>query len=151
MKKVLKKFLVVSSICLLLLVINCSFVNAEGLNETTVNEMYLNDEVFLNDITNDVPETNTIDDDSEILNIVNEIWEDYLDQTGSNGEKILNEQSEVNSIVNTVVNVEVGTKLPQTGEETNEIVMFLSVIIVLGVIWLGLMLVIDHIKGRMDK
>lgn len=43
------------------------------------------------------------------------------------------------------------TKLPQTGEETNTFVTWLSIVILLGVFWLGAMLLIDREKKKMTK
>lgn len=68
--------------------------------------------------------------------------------TGSNSENTnqssLNELEEVNTIKN-------DTKLPQTGEETNEFAKWLSIAIFLGIFWLVSMLLIDREKKKMTK
>lgn len=43
------------------------------------------------------------------------------------------------------------TKLPQTGEKTNVFTQWLSIVIILGIIWLGSMLLIDREKKKMTK
>lgn len=43
------------------------------------------------------------------------------------------------------------TKLPQTGEETNIFANWLSIVILLGIFWLGSMILIDHEKKKMTK
>ena len=43
------------------------------------------------------------------------------------------------------------TKLPQTGEETHTFVTWLSAVILLGIFWLGSMLLIDREKKKMTK
>lgn len=43
------------------------------------------------------------------------------------------------------------TKLPQTGEETNIFVKWLSIVITLGVFWLGSMLLIEYEKKNMKE
>lgn len=43
------------------------------------------------------------------------------------------------------------TKLPQTGEETNTFVSWLSMLVILGIFWLGSMLLIDREKKKMIK
>lgn len=43
------------------------------------------------------------------------------------------------------------TKLPQTGEETNAFVTWLSTVVLLGIFWLGSMLLIDREKKKMTK
>lgn len=45
----------------------------------------------------------------------------------------------------------IDTKLPQTGEETNTFVTWLSIAISLGLFWLGSMLLIEHEKKKMIK
>lgn len=57
-----------------------------------------------------------------------------------------------NNIENNVDNNEENvTKLPQTGEETNVFTQWLSIVIILGIIWLGSMLLIDREKKKMTK
>lgn len=43
------------------------------------------------------------------------------------------------------------TKLPQTGEETNIFANWLSIVILLGIFWLGSMILIDHEKKKMTR
>ena len=49
---------------------------------------------------------------------------------------------------NTVNN---NTKLPQTGEETNIFANWLSIVILLGIFWLGSMILIDREKKKMTR
>lgn len=51
---------------------------------------------------------------------------------------------------NNTMNI-IDTKLPQTGEEDSLIVRYLSSVIILGIVWLGSMLLIDREKKKMEK
>ena len=68
---------------------------------------------------------------------------------------ILGETEELsNEVQNNVIGTDTNendTKLPQTGEETNVFVKWLSVAIPLGIFWLVSMLLIDREKKKMTK
>lgn len=66
-----------------------------------------------------------------------------LGETVANDDKSIQKQEE-NKEVN-------DTKLPQTGEETNTFAKWLTVFIILGIIWLGSMIFIDHEKKKMTN
>ncbi|CCZ18457.1 unknown [Clostridium sp. CAG:780] len=42
-------------------------------------------------------------------------------------------------------------KLPQTGEETNPFANYLAIVVILGIIWLGSMMLIDRENKKMTK
>lgn len=71
--------------------------------------------------------------------------------TDNNTENNVENNTENNIENNIYNNAENVTKLPQTGEETNTFVTWLSVVILLGIFWLGSMLLIDREKKKMAK
>lgn len=71
--------------------------------------------------------------------------------TDNNTENNENNNTENNTENNVENNAENVTKLPQTGEETNVFTLWLSIVIILGIIWLGSMLLIDREKKKMTK
>lgn len=82
------------------------------------------------------------------VNYDEQIPEDNTENnTNNNAENNINNNTE-NNIGNNIGNV---TKLPQTGEETHTFVTWLSAVILLGIFWLGSMLLIDREKKKMTK
>lgn len=68
-----------------------------------------------------------------------------------NTENNTNNNTENNIGNNTGNNIGNVTKLPQTGEETNTFVTWLSAVILLGIFWICSMLLIDREKKKMAK
>ena len=71
--------------------------------------------------------------------------------TNNNTENNTNNNIENNTENNNGNNMENVTKLPQTGEETNTFARWLSIVIILGLFWLGSMLLIEREKKKMLK
>lgn len=96
----------------------------------------------------------TIDDDKE--NNTDDNTEDNTGEkenkvdnnTDNNKENNASNNDTENNIENNSENI---TKLPQTGEETNGVVEWLSRVILLGIFWLVSMLLIDREKKKMAK
>lgn len=62
-----------------------------------------------------------------------------------------NNQTTTNNILGGTTTEKNDNKLPKTGEETNAFADYLLTVIVLGVVWLGSMLLIDREKKKMTK
>lgn len=56
-----------------------------------------------------------------------------------------------NNILNETIIEKNDTKLPQTGKETNTFANWLSIVILLGIFWLGSMLLIEYEKRKMKN
>ena len=68
--------------------------------------------------------------------------------TNNNEVNNIGNNTESNMVSNTANN---NTKLPQTGEETNIFANWLSIVILLGIFWLGSMILIDREKKKMTR
>ena len=83
------------------------------------------------------------------VNYDEQISEDNTESNTNNNEvNNIGNNTENNMVSNTTNN---NTKLPQTGEETNIFANWLSIVILLGIFWLGAMLLIDHEKKKMTE
>lgn len=80
--------------------------------------------------------------------IIANLGEDNNNDTSGNLENTNQVSTDALEEVNTIKN---DTKLPQTGEETNEFAKWLSIAIFLGIFWLVSMLLIDREKKKMTK
>lgn len=80
--------------------------------------------------------------------IIANLGEDNNNDTSGNLENTNQVSTDALEEVNTIKN---DTKLPQTGEETNEFAKWLSIAIFLGIFWLVSMLLIEREKKKMTK
>ena len=87
-------------------------------------------------------------DNNENNNNENNNNENNNNDTSSNLENAnhssIDELGEANTIKN-------DTRLPKTGEENNVFAEWLSIVIVLGIVWMVSMLLIDHEKKRINQ
>lgn len=91
---------------------------------------------------------NPNDKEDNAENNVDKNTDNNIDNTMENNANNNVENNTGNKIENNEENV---TKLPQTGEESNKFVTWLSIVILLGIFWLGSMLLIDREKKKITK
>lgn len=126
----------------------------ESIDEYTAKKLVFKDGKLL--LETDIIENsnNNLGEDSKDNN-QNDSNKDNSNEQNNNeinlGEDITKPSGEINAEKSQNETVANSTKLPQTGAETNAFVGYLSTAIILGLVWLGSMLLIDREKKKMSK